>query len=192
MRTPSSRRGRSERDGHPAGSVQVPAEKRRRNGGSERSSEVVRQTLESYAKRGIFRAYGGQPSEGEQSRFSFRWHMDATFHVVYGPSRRELLFSDVLPKIASRSRMYRALRVYVEAHTSPTLPEHRRIDPRKARVTVTNRDGMISFIVALKDAHLEYGVRKAVNLIHELFVDFLRNPLYFDYLVEHFQLDPDM
>ncbi len=192
MRTPSSRRGRSDRDGRPAGRVQVPAEKRRRTGGSERSSEVVRQTLESYAKRGIFRAYGEQPCEGGQSQFSFRWHMDATFHVAYSPSRLELLFSDVLPKIPSRSSMYRALRAFVEAHTSPTLPEHRRTDPRKVGVTVTNRHGMVSLVVALKDAHLEYGVRKAVNLIHELFVEFLRNPAYFDYMVEHFQVDPDM
>ena len=155
MRTPSSRRGRSDRDGRPAGSVKVPAEKRRRSGGSERSSEIVRETIESYAKRGIFRAYGEQPSERGRSRFSFRWHMDGTFHVAYDPSRRELLFSDVVPKIPSRSRMYRALKAFVEAHTSPTLPEHRRIDPRKTRVTVTNRHGMVSFIVALKDAHID-------------------------------------
>jgi hypothetical protein len=69
---------------------------------------------------------------------------------------------------------------------------HRRIDSRKARVTVTNRRGTVSLAISLKPAHLEYGVRRAVNLVHELFVEFLRDPLYFSYMVEHFQLDPDL
>ena len=88
--------------------------------------------------------------------------------------------------------MYRELKAFVETRTSPARAEHRRIDPRKVRVAVTNHNGMVSLVVSLKDAHLEYGVRRAVNLIHEVFVEFLRNPLYFTYMVEHFQLDPDM
>ena len=189
---PSSRSGRPPRGGRPPGRVPARPTTRREKGRIDRSSDVVRRTLASYATRGIFRAYGDQPSERGQSRFSFRWHADATFHLVYNPARRELIFRDLLPAIPSRARMYRELRAFVDASASPTLPEHRRIDPRKTRVAVTNRNGMVSLVVSLKDSHLEYGVRKAVNLIHELFVGFLRNPLYFSYMVEHFQLDPDV
>ena len=64
--------------------------------------------------------------------------------------------------------------------------------PRKAMVTVRNRKRMVSLVVTLQNAHVEYGVRKAVNLVHELFVDFLRYPLYFPYLVEHCNLNPDL
>jgi hypothetical protein len=153
---------------------------------------VVQQTLASYAKRGVFRAYGDQPSANGQSRFSFRWHADATFQIVHDIRREELIFRDVLPAVPGRSRMYRELKAFVAGRTSPALPEHRRIDPRKARVIVTNRRGTVSLAISLKNAHLEYGVRRAVNLIHELFVEFLRDPLYFSYMVEHFQLDPDL
>jgi hypothetical protein len=46
--------------------------------------------------------------------------------------------------------------------------------------------------MSLRDEHLEYGVRKAVNVIHELFVEFLRHPMYHGYMVKHFGLDPDV
>ena len=72
------------------------------------------------------------------------------------------------------------------------MPAHRRIDPRRATVTLKQRSQTVSVVVSLKESHLEYGVRKAVNLIHELFVVFLRDPLYFPYMVEHFDLDPEM
>jgi len=189
---PSRRRGRSNRGGRPPATVPARLATRRDNGRIDGSSDVVRRTLASYATRGIFRAYGDHSSEGGQSRFSFRWHADATFHVVYHPRRRELVFSDLLPGIPSRTRMYRELKAFVEACTAPALPEHRRIDPRKMGLAVINRNQMVSLVVSLKDSHLEYGVRKAVNLIHELFVGFLRNPLYFSYMVEHFQVDPDV
>ena len=190
--TSRTRRGRSDRGGRPARKLPVRAETRPRNGPAEPSQLVVGRTLATYAARGVFRAYGDQPSGGGKSRFSFRWHADATFHLVYDPSRRELVFSDLLPSVASRSAMYRELRAFIDARSSPAVPEHRRIDRRKARVAVINRRGMVSLVVSLEAPHLEYGVRKAVNLIHELFVEFLRSPLYFPYMVEHFQLDPDL
>ena len=187
-----SRRGRSDRDGGPAGRGQVHAERRRGSGGSESSSLVVQRTLASYAKRGIFRAWGDRPSDRERSSFSFRWHADATFQLVYDPSRRELTFCDLLPHVGSRSPMYRELKQFLQGRTSLTVPEHRRVDPGKVGITLKSRKGMVSLVVSLKDRHLEYGVRKAVNLVHELFVDFLRHPLYFPYMVEHFNVDPEL
>jgi hypothetical protein len=189
---PPSRRSRSNRDGRRAGESRVHAEHGRRSRGIEPSSLVVRRTLASYAKRGIFRAWGDRPSDRERSRFSFRWHADATFHIVYDPSRRELTFCDLLPDVGSHSLMYRELKQFLHSRTSLTLPEHRRVDPRKVGVTLKSRKRMMSLVVSLKDPHLEYGVRKAVNLVHELFVDFLRHPLYFPYMVEHFNVDPEL
>ena len=69
--------------------------------------------------------------------------------------------------------------------------EHRRIDPRKAALRLRQRSGTVSLVVSLTESNLEYGVRKAVNLIHEVFVSFLRDPLYFSYMVQYFGLDPD-
>ena len=168
------------------------ARKSKSSDGSERSSRIVRETLAAYAQRGIFRAYGEGPSPGGRRVFSFRWHTDVPFHVVYDAPRHQLIFCDLLPGIDGRSHMYRHLKEFLHSRTSAAMPAHRRIDPRRATVTLKHRAHTVSVVVSLKASHLEYGVRKAVNLIHELFVVFLRDPLYFPYMVEHFDLDPEM
>ena len=165
--------------------------RRSRSGGAQ-SSPVVRRTLAEYAQRGVFRAYGDRHAEGGRSRFSFKWHTDVPLTVTYDPARRALVFRDLLPAVPSRSDMYRELKEFVRVRTSRALPEHRRVDPRKVTTAFRNRAGVVSLVVSLKDAHLEYGVRKAVNLIHEVFVQFLREPAYFDYMVEHFDLNPEL
>ena len=163
----------------------------RSSSGGGQSSTVVRQILAGYAERGIFRAYGDRQADGGRSHYSFRWHTDVPLNVTYDPAKRALTFRNLLPAVGSRSGMYRDLKQFLEVRTSRAVPEHRRIDSRKVSATVTNRAGAVSLVVSLKDAHLEYGVRKAVNLVHELFVHFLRQPVYFDYMVEHFDVNPD-
>jgi hypothetical protein len=152
---------------------------------------VVHETLSSYARRGVFRAYGSDPSAHGGSRFSFRWHTNVPMNLAYQPARRQLTFRGLLPAVGSRSTMYRELKQFLDARTSRAVPEHRRIDPRKAIVKLSHREGAVSLIVSLNPSHLEYGVRKAVNLVHEIFVDLLRRPMYFEYMVEHFELDPE-
>ena len=112
-------------------------------------------------------------------------------NVLYDPAHQKLTFSELLPGIERHSDMHRELKQFLHTRSSRAVPAHRRIDPRKANVTLGYDAGKISLIVSLNPSHLEYGVRKAVNLIHELFVTFLRRPMYFDYMVEHFHLDPD-
>jgi len=148
-------------------------------------------TLETYAKRGIFRAYGVQPGSRGRQHISFRWHADAVFRIDYDPARQALTFRDLLPYVEPRSSMDRELRAFVRGASSTTLPEHRRLDARKAGVSVARREGTLSLQVQLKRAHVEYGVRKAVVLVHEIFVSFLRAPQFFPYMVEHFGVSPD-
>ena len=40
--------------------------------------------------------------------------------------------------------------------------------------------------------HYEYGIRRAVNLVQDIFMDFLNSALYFDYMVEDFNVNPDL
>jgi hypothetical protein len=159
--------------------------------GGEDAATIVRETLAGYAQRGIFRAYGDRPASREQIQFSFRWHTEVPINVVYRAGTRELAFRDLLPDVGGNSAMYRHLKQFLRERTSQDLPPHRRIDPRKVALRLTQRAGKVSLIVSL-ESDVEYGVRKAVNLIHELFVNFLRDPLYFSYMVQHFGLNPDM
>jgi hypothetical protein len=41
------------------------------------------------------------------------------------------------------------------------------------------------------DGDLDYAVNKLVSLVNEIYLDFLSSGLYFDWLVETFELDPD-
>jgi len=41
------------------------------------------------------------------------------------------------------------------------------------------------------DDDLDYSVRKLIGLVNEIYLDFLSSGLYFDWLIETFELDPD-
>ena len=164
----------------------------RSTSGGEHASRIVQETFAGYARRGIFRAYGDRSAPRGQTHFSFRWHTDVPLNVVYHAGNHELIFRDLLPGMEGNSEMYRHLKQFLSTRTSQAVPVHRRIDPRKAALRLRQRSGTVSLVVSLTESNLEYGVRKAVNLIHELFVSFLRDPLYFSYMVQHFGLDPDM
>ena len=44
----------------------------------------------------------------------------------------------------------------------------------------------------VRHADYEYGMRRAVNLVQDAFMDFLNSALYFDYMVESFNVNPDL
>jgi hypothetical protein len=190
MESRARRRGLGTRAGRPAGRPAIA--KGRTARAADRSSAVVTETLAAYAERGIFRAFGDRPSRNGRFQYSFRWHTEIPLNVTYDPLRRELVFCDILPAVGSRSAMSRDLHAFVEGSSSPALPAHRRIDRRRMRAALAHRGRSVSLVVVLEHAHLEYGVRRAVNLVHELFVQFLRQPMYFQYMVDHFGADPDM
>ena len=77
----------------------------------------------------------------------------------------------------------------VAARVSRTLPAHKRLDARRARGSCAIRRGDWSLAVHIRGANHEYAVRKAVNLINELFV--LLQETYPDYLVERFGLSTE-
>ena len=66
--------------------------------------------------------------------------------------------------------------------------EHRRIDPHRAEVKCSNRLGNVSVTVVIKGNEYEYGVRKAVNLVSDLFMDLLPESTYYDYMAENFDM----
>ena len=124
--------------------------------------------------------------------FRFNWFRDVPFKVTFDSATRTLTFLDLLPEVPARSAMDRDLRTYVMSRESRSLPDHRRIDPRRVDVTVRNRGGRVSIVFRLHQQHIEYGVRKSVNLVHEIFTDFLSDARFAPYQVEHFRLDPEM
>ena len=148
--------------------------------------------LREYAERGVFRGFAERPGKNGGQDFEFRWLAGATFRVRLDPVTRRLTFRDLLPNVPRHSAMDRAFRLWVSERVSDSLPEHRRIDPRRVSVACTNRAGNLSVALALRRrggaalaGEWSYAARKGVSLVNEIFHGFLRGP-YYDYMVLNF------
>jgi hypothetical protein len=49
----------------------------------------------------------------------------------------------------------------------------------------------VALTLAVLDGDVEYAVKKLVSLVNEIYLDFLSSGLYFEWLVDTFELDPD-
>jgi hypothetical protein len=154
--------------------------------------DIVRRSLHHYAARGSFGSFSEVGARGSKTAFQFSWFRGVTFRVVFDETRRTLTFADVLPGVPPRSEMDRDLRRFVRSRSAPSVVKHRRFDLRRVGVTCTNRGGSISLVFHLKPRHIEFGVRRAVHLIHEILMDFLNDSRFVQYQVDHFRLDPEL
>ena len=50
---------------------------------------------------------------------------------------------------------------------------------------------MVSIGISIRDQDFEYATRKLIHTVHEIFLVFLREGPYYEYMVEHLGLDPD-
>jgi hypothetical protein len=157
-----------------------------------RDQAVVRQSLQHYANLGTFRSFAEAEPCGRAAVFRFVWFRELSFTVTFAPQARRLVFQNLLPGVPARSAMDRDLRGFLKERYSRELPEHRRIEVRKLGVRALNRRGSISLVFTMKGDHAAYGVRKAVNLVHEIFTIFLNEGRYAQYQVEHLRLNPEM
>jgi hypothetical protein len=156
------------------------------------AGKAAGETLRGYAERGVFRGFAERPGRNGGQDFEFRWLAGATFRVRLDPAARRLTFRDLLPNVPRHSAMDRAFRVWVNERASDSLPEHRRIDPRRVSIACTNRAGKVSVALALRRRggvaladEWSYAARKGVSLVNEIFHGFLRGP-YYDYMVLNF------
>lgn len=152
--------------------------------------EAVAVMLEGYAQRGVFRGFS-PAEEFRQGRAVFRllWHRDRVFEFVFDTRRNTMRFPLVLPNVPAE--MYRELKEFIKARHAAELPDHRRIDSRKAQVVAYSRGGNVALSLRILDGDDEYGARKLIHLVHEIFLTFLLDGRYYEYMVENFNLDPD-
>jgi hypothetical protein len=152
--------------------------------------DMVRETLEDYARRGVFRGFCASQSRAGKSTFRMVWYKNRTYELAVDPAKGEFRFVNLLPELPANSPVYRGLKAFVKARLSDDLPEHRRIDPAKANIRLHNRQGYVSLILTSPD-DLEYGLRKVIHLAQEIFLSFLAEGINLEYAVETFELDPD-
>ena len=110
---------------------------------------------------------------------------------TYDARADTLRLADLLTGVPADSSMYEELKAFIRSRQADELPDHRRLDVRKVQIRTYNRGGNILLVLKVKDGDREYAVRKLVHLINEIYLTFLADGKYFDYLVETFDLDPD-
>jgi hypothetical protein len=172
----------------------MPARRRKEESPLANSSapvQVVAEILESYARRGIFRGFSPGPVSRGKASFRIVWHYDRVFELIFDLHKKKMSFPLLLPGVRAGSPLYRELKRFIKSRHAEELPEHRRIDTSKAKVQAYNLNGNVSLTLNVMGHDYEYGVRKLVHLVHEIFMSFLRDGSYYEYLVETFDLSPE-
>ena len=106
--------------------------------------------------------------------------------MVHDPEADALEFQNLLPEIPATSAMYAELKAFVRERADSRLPGHRRIDPETRRGQMLESQGATFRSPFLfKRVNASMGSRRAVKLVNEIFLSFLKGP-YFDYMVENF------
>ena len=100
-----------------------------------------------------------------------------------------LTFPALLPQVTRHPGLAAELKRVVAARSTRTVPAHKRLDARRARLTATVRAGDFSLAIAIRGANHDYAVKHALNLVNELFV--LLHEGHPAYLVEQFGMSTE-
>jgi hypothetical protein len=148
----------------------------------------VRTELQNYADRGIFRNFSVGDSRGGVVDFRFNWLTGTPFHLRLNANKPELDLKDVLPSVPFRSSMDTALRNFIVQRCDESLPDHRRLDASRFNFTCRNRQQKISISIGFEPDDVCDAAKTAVNLLHEIFNNFLLDGPYQNYMVEVFNV----
>lgn len=162
-----------------------------KSGAGDATIALVTGILEGYAEKAVFRGFSAHPSSDGKASYRMVWHHDRPFELSLNVPGKSLRFPAVLPGVPARSDMYRELRAFLKSRQTDEVPQHRRVDPAKARLTVSNQRGVVSLALAVRDGDFDYATRKLIQMVHEIFMVFLVDGPYFEYMVERLGLDPD-
>ncbi|HKQ76140.1 MAG TPA: hypothetical protein VJ810_20770 [Blastocatellia bacterium] len=149
---------------------------------TDKPLSAVRESLQAYADRGVFRGF----SEIRNGRFQFVWVVNHRMELSVDAAKHELRFRQLLPNVPAKSELYAELKSFIQQRHDRELPEHRRVDRKRAEVSCTNRGGFVSVSLKVKNNQYAYGVNRIVNVAHELFLHLReRRP---EYLMENFDV----
>jgi hypothetical protein len=153
--------------------------------------DIIAAALAGYAERGVFKGYSAAGRRQDKWAFRIVWHRNQVFELIVDLNDASMRFPRVLTNVPADSAMYAELKQFIKSRHADELPQHRRIDSDRATVQSYNRGGNVSLVMRIKDGDFEYAVRRFIHLMHEIFMAFLVDGSYLEYMVETFDLDPD-
>jgi hypothetical protein len=101
--------------------------------------------------------------------------------------RGRLTFPVLLPQLSPE--IAAELKSMVAARSTRAVPDHKRMDARRARLAITVRKGDFTLSVDIRGKNQDYAVSKTLNLVNDLFVAL--HEAYPDYLVQHFGISQE-
>jgi hypothetical protein len=152
---------------------------------------IVTQILEGYATNGVLRGFNVIYQTHTTAKYRIVWHYDRTLHLTLNVPKRTLQLRTIFPEQPLRSPMYGDLKEFVERLHSSERPDHRRIDPACGRLACSNRRGDVAVTMTVVKNDFEYAVRKLIHAANEIFVAFLADGPYSEYVQKVFGFDPD-
>ena len=153
---------------------------------ARKPTAVIRDTLEEYATRGVLRGFTHRETPDGRTEFLFGWVQRRPFRVVYDDETRTLRVDRFLPAVPAGSALHADLERFVASRASGTLPPHRAVDPKRARLELSSQDDEVSLSLAILRNQYRYGVRRLLNVVSEIFV--LLNASHQEYMWEQFEV----
>jgi hypothetical protein len=101
--------------------------------------------------------------------------------------RGVLAFPALLPQASPA--IVAEMKSMVAARSTRNVPEHKRMDARRARLACTLRKGDLSLSVDIRGRNQEYAVSKTLNLVNDMFVALHEG--HPEYLVQHFGISQE-
>ena len=150
--------------------------------------EVFRSELQTYADRGIFQNFSCINVGDKFCEFKFHWMTNNPFILRLNVVKHELELRSVLPSVPYRSDMDKAFRRFLVSRCAEDIPTHRRLDGKRLFIKVKNRNSDVSVSIGFSEADSRLAVKTSVNLLHEIFNNFLVEGPYQNYMVEMFNL----
>jgi len=151
--------------------------------------KVVSAELKGYADRGIFRNFSTvQSGNSRNVNFRFHWLAESPFHLTLNPAKPELVLKGVLPSVPFRSDMDREFRDFLRQRCDSSIPSHRRLDADRFEFSCRNRQQELSVTIGFQQRDAADAAKMAVNLLHEIFNNFLLDGPYQNYMVEVFNV----
>ena len=152
-------------------------------------AEAVSSELQNYANRGVFQNFStNESTNGSTINYRFHWLAQSPFQIGLDTNKSELELKNVLPSVPFRSAMDKDFRAFVKQRCDVSIPVHRRLDAERFDFTCRNRQQKLSVTIGFKAADAGDAAKTAINLLHEIFNNFLQEGPYQNYMVEFFNI----
>ncbi|HWK55093.1 MAG TPA: hypothetical protein VNR18_12030 [Hyphomicrobiales bacterium] len=157
----------------------------------EQPVSLVGAILEGYACRGVFAGFRQVKRQAQKVEFAVQWHFRQILSIRLDAAKSTLTLLNLIPQASAAPNVRAELGTFLRHCASSARPVHRRIDPEKLHVACYLRNDSLSLCVTVLDGDYEYATRRLVHLVNEIFLDFLRDAQYVEYMVAHMDMNPE-